>query len=216
MAGTLPINDFAQVTITSNQPTMITTSISGLRQAKQVAGQFWTVEAEYRNLTSSEAKTVQGFLSKQRGTLYDFSVVIPVISDADGGIQLARAANPAVDDTFTVASNYSVGAATIAFTTNFTQGQYTGAGATTILQAGDYVRFAGHSKVYQVTEDVVPDGSGNGTMVIYPNLVATVTSGEELIYNQVPFTVFNTEVAKDTTFSLGNETQMSLRLQEAL
>lgn len=216
MAGTLPINDFTQVTVTSNTPTMITTAVSGLRQAKQVATQFWTIEAEFRPLTFAEAKTLQGFLAKQRGSLFDFSVIIPGVSNVSGGIRLARAANPAVNQIMSVTQTYSVGANSVAINTNYTGSQYTAAGATNILQAGDYIKFAGHTKVYQVVDNVSFNSNGDGTVTIFPNLVDGVGSGEGITYDDVPFQVFNTEVSQDTGFTIGDEVAMALKLQEAL
>lgn len=216
MSGTLPINDFTQAVVTSNTPTMITTAVSGLRQAKQVATQFWTLEVEFRPLSFSEAKTVQGFLAKQRGSLYDFAVVIPRVSYASGGIKAVKAANPGVSSTMTTTTSYAIGANTISINTNYTGSQYTAAGATTILQAGDYIRFAGHSKVYQVVDDVSFNSGGDGSVTIFPSLVAAVTSGEAITYDAVPFQVFNSQATQDTTFTVGDEVSMSLKLQEAL
>jgi hypothetical protein len=218
MSGALPNTDFESVKITSNTPTMITTAVSGIRQAKQVASQFWTIEANYRPLTSREAKTIQGFIAKQRGSLYDFTVIIPTISTANGDINLVRAANPSTSDTMVTTANAALGTNSIAFDTAFNSSLFAPAGgsATRGLQAGDYIKFAGHTKVYQIIEDVSFGATGGGTFTIFPNLMSAVTNGEQIIYNSVPFTVFNTETGQDVSFSIGDEVAISLKLQESL
>ena len=212
MSGQFPITDFTQVTITSNTPTMVTTAISGFRQAKQVAAQFWTVEADLRPLTVAEAKRVQGFLARQRNSLYDFTIVLPRVGDASGGIAQAKASFPGVDSTVTSGAA-TAGTTSVNIVTNFTQAQF---GSQTVLQAGDYIKFAGHSKVYQVVFDAYADLNGDTSITVFPNLVATVGAGEEVIYNQVPFTMFNTNTATDTAFTVGDEVAISIKLQEAL
>lgn len=212
----MPINDFTSVRITSNTPTMITTALSGVRQAKQLATQFWSVEAEFRPLSFSEAKKIQGFLSLQRGSLYDFNIVFPGISDASGGIRLVKAAYPGTLSKVSTLTGYPIGTSSIAINSRYTGTQYTAAGAENIFQAGDYIKFANHSKVYQVVNDIVFDSNGDGIMNIFPNLMAAVIGDEEITYESVPFKMYSSQTAQDTGFVIGDEVSMTLQLQESL
>ena len=53
------------------------------------------------------------------------------------------------------------------------------------LKAGDFVKFAAHSKVYMVTED----RAGAGNMSIEPALVANVANNEVVIFDDIQFTM---------------------------
>jgi len=55
------------------------------------------------------------------------------------------------------------------------------------LIAGDFVRFANHSKVYQVQSDVNSNGSGQLTIEIMPQLTVSLNAGTGLIMNDVQF-----------------------------
>jgi hypothetical protein len=53
------------------------------------------------------------------------------------------------------------------------------------LKAGDFVKFANHTKVYMLTAD----RNGAGAIAIEPPLVAAISSNEQMTYTNVPFTV---------------------------
>ena len=53
------------------------------------------------------------------------------------------------------------------------------------IQAGSYIKFGNHDKVYLVLQDVDP----GGTLMVKPNLVAAVPTASALIYRAVPFTM---------------------------
>jgi hypothetical protein len=57
-------------------------------------------------------------------------------------------------------------------------------GFTGTIKAGDFVKFS-HSKVYMVTVD----RDGAGSISIEPALVAAVSDGAQMIYNDVAFTM---------------------------
>ena len=65
------------------------------------------------------------------------------------------------------------------------------------LKAGDFIKLAGHRKVYMVTEDCDSDGSGYGTVSIEPALTNSVADGETLVVEDVPFRMrFADDVSK--------------------
>jgi len=53
------------------------------------------------------------------------------------------------------------------------------------LKAGDFIKFANHSKVYMVTADL----TGAGNVSIEPALVANVADNEAITFDSVPFTM---------------------------
>lgn len=217
MPGTLPITNFNNVTIKSVAPTITTVAISGQRQSKQVAGQYWEIEADYVPLTRNDFAAVMGFISKQRNSLFSFNVVIPVLSEPAGDIVGVAAANPGLPTTMAVTSNVSTGLSTVAFDTAYTANLFTGGlSASTAMRAGDFIKFSNHDKVYQITDDVTFNSTGGGTMNIFPNLVDTVTTSTTIVYRSVPFTVFNKNDSQEYQYSVGNENTISLQLQEVV
>lgn len=58
-----------------------------------------------------------------------------------------------------------------------------------VLKGGDFIRFAGHTKVYKVTAVADADTWGNVTLAIQPALTAPITPGQTITVADVPFTV---------------------------
>ena len=59
-----------------------------------------------------------------------------------------------------------------------------------VLKAGDMIKFANHTKVYMVQDDVTSNGSGAATVSISPNLVAALADNEAVTVNQPSLTVY--------------------------
>lgn len=215
MSGTLPINYFTKVTLKSNTPTATSVSMAGNRQSKQLAAQYWTMDCDYRPLQRSEIAQIMAFLNKQRNSLLSFDVVLPTHSRPDGSIKSIY--TEATGGITTTGATYAIGTTaniTVAFA-SLTANSFTGNSlSTTAFKAGDFVKFNGHSKTYQLTDDVVIS-SNTATMNVFPGLFANVTTGTSVVYWDVPFTVFNTQGTQE--YSLGVEANgLQLKLQEAL
>ena len=146
----------------SNSPTLMSTAISGRMQSRKVAGQYWTFTASYPPLKAVDFKPVNSFVIKQGGQHGVFTIVLPVESDTSGTASGVVASSPAIKGAVSVS------------VTNLTG----------TINDGDFIKFAGHSKVYMVTAD----RAGAGAMAITPALVEAVGT-EQVIYNDVPFTV---------------------------
>jgi hypothetical protein len=56
------------------------------------------------------------------------------------------------------------------------------------FKAGDYIKFANHSKVYMVVSDVT-SSSNAATVTIEPPLTTALADNEAVTYDSVPFTV---------------------------
>jgi hypothetical protein len=216
MSGTLPINDFSTVVIKNNTPTATSIALSGRRQSRQLAAQYWTIDAEFAPLTRSRAAQIMAFLNLQNNSLDSFNVIIPQYSWSDGDIKyITTYPSP----TLSVSASAAIGATAISIDFDtITSSDITAAGgsASTTFRAGDFIKFNNHNKVYQLTADVSIDGSGAGTMTIFPGLFSAITTSTDVLYNSVPFTVFNTEQSQEYQFTVGNEAAISLKLHEAL
>ena len=164
MSGTYPSTpEFSAVKLESLQPNLVTETRTGRRQVRSVGGQRWAFTAKYNDLTRAEFMPVYAFVIAQAGQFETFTIVPPVIGSTAG----------------TATGSVTSSAASIGATS------VTISGLTGILKAGDFVKFASHSKVYMVAAD----RSGAGSLSIIPALVAAASSGGTVTYNSVPFTV---------------------------
>jgi len=82
MSGTFPSTPkFNSLNVTSIQPTFITRSMSGKRQARQIGGQYWKITATFPPMTRAEFAPINAFIMAQRGRYESFSLILPVLSD---------------------------------------------------------------------------------------------------------------------------------------
>lgn len=217
MPGTLTHNNFKRVAIKSASPTITTVSISGQRQSKGVPAHYWQISAEYATLTREQFSEVMGFLQKQRGSLYQFDVIIPELSRPSGDIRKVTTTPSTWNPTVYTATSYVVGATSIAITTpGITNTTITNAGGNpaNAFRAGDFIKFSNHSKVYQIVENATLSGS-SATLNIYPALILAVPVSTGITINNVPFQVFNTNDTQEYSFATGRDNNIVLELQEA-
>lgn len=165
MSGTYPTTpEFRAINITSRHSNLVSETRSGRRQARSIGTQRWAFTASYNPLTRAEFMPVYAFVISQDGQNSTFTIVPPVISDAQGSISGTMLVNGA----------HSIGDNTIAVD-----------GFSGQIKAGDFVKFNGHSKVYMVTSDL----TGAGTLNIIPSLVTALGDNEAVAYDSVTFTM---------------------------
>ena len=165
MSGTYPTTpEFRAINVTSKHKNLYSETISGRRQARAIGGQRWEFTAQYNPMTRAEFQPVFAFVVSQQGRLDSFTIVPPVLGSTSGSATGTLNANGA----------HSIGDSTISVD-----------GITGDLKAGDFVKFADHSKVYMLTAD----RDGSGTMSIEPALVEAVDDDEVITYSDVPFTM---------------------------
>ena len=169
---------FQSMTIQSLLPTFVSTSISGRRQARQIAGQRWALTGTLPPMTRAQFAPFYAFCISKRGMLDTFTVTPPVVSTRQATVTLGSPRANGV---------HSVGDRTIA-TENW------GADGV-VLKEGDFLKFASHSKVYMVTADATAS-SNAVTVSIEPGIIASVPDENAITVASVPFTV-----------SLANEVQ---------
>ena len=203
MSGTLPGSPkFQQVTISNNQPNLVTVTSSGRRQVKSQAAQFWSFNCKYPPMKRSDWAPIAAFITKQRGATENFTMVVPEYSNTQGAL---------TSQIVNVTTTEPVGETAIALNS----GSLTQTGA---LKAGDFVRFSNHNKVYMVTDDV-DFSSGTATMNIEPGLLVSVSNTpvqNTLVYNSVDFTVFLASDVQEWNTGLANIVEYELELREAI
>lgn len=155
---------FNAINLKSNSPTLFSETVSGRMQSRKIGGQKWSFTAAYARMTRSEFQPVWAFCVSQQGRHGVFTIVPTGISDTNGSATGTAAVN----------GSAAIGATSVPID-----------GITGDLKAGDMIKFAGHSKVYMLTAD----RSGAGNISIEPALVNAVANDEQVIYNNVPFTV---------------------------
>ena len=118
-----------------------------------------------------EAQAIFAFLQKQKGMFNTFKIGYPLnnkgVSHSESDILVNGAQS--VADANIPADGFS-------HTNN-------------ALRAGDLIKFANHSKVYMVTDDITASG-GSASILISPPLVAAVANNEAITVNKPQFTVY--------------------------
>tara|TARA_R110000824_G_scaffold343269_1_gene529891 strand:+ start:568 stop:1452 length:885 start_codon:yes stop_codon:yes gene_type:complete len=123
MSGTFPTNPaFNSLKISSFQPTLVSRSISGRRQARQIGGQYWKMTATFPPMKRETFAPIHAFIIKQRGSFESFSIVLPVVSSGLATAQTNTATWVASQTTTGVSplSTNSPDGADIVFTTSTT------------------------------------------------------------------------------------------------
>jgi len=174
MTGQFPTSpNFRSLNFKDNRPTLVNQTLSGKKQVRQIGSQYFSFTVQMPPLQQEKAQEVFAFLQKQKGSFEDFTIVAPLdnlgAGKAETDIQVVTA--------------HTSGDASIVLD-GFTASQ-TGA-----LKAGDIIKFANHSKVYMVQSDIDSDGTGALTVLISPNLVASLADNEAVTVNKPSFTVY--------------------------
>ena len=187
MSGQFPTSpNFRSLNFKDNRPTLLNQTLSGRKQVRQIGSQYFSFTVQMPLLQQEKAQEVFAFLQKQKGSFEDFTIVTPLDN---------LGAGKAETDIQVVGSHVS-GDATIALD-GFTANQ------TSALKAGDLVKFANHSKVYMVQNNIDANSSGALTLQISPNLVTTLADNEAVTVNKPSFTVYleNNEIMYSTDAS---------------
>jgi len=200
MSGTFPSSPAPSgVAISSNQNTIVTTTASGRRQARQIDGQKFRLRVRFPIMTRAEFAPINAFIMKQRSQMESFQFTPPTVDDTLGSASTVISVNGAISAGATSCS--------IDGMSNSTNG---------VLKAGDYIRFTGQNKVYMCVADVNSNGSGAGTLTFEPPLRTAVSDNTVLIYNNVDFTVGLTGDIQEFNISTENYFQYEVDLIEVL
>lgn len=166
-----------QIEIRPITPTQTTQSFSGKTRRTGYGGQFYEARLQYAPMTPLQHRPIQGFIAQAYGPQLSFEIVLPEVS-------YSASENPP-STTPSVAGGLSKGAKTVGITN---------CGANkTVLVGGDFFKFNDHSKVYQATNTIVSDGSGNATLYFAGSAVQDIAGGVGLTITAVPFTMILTQ-----------------------
>jgi hypothetical protein len=174
MSGQFPTSpNFRSLNFKDNRPTLLNQTLSGKKQVRQIGSQYFSFTVQMPPLQQEKAQEVFAFLQKQKGSFGDFTIVAPLDNLGAGK----------AETDIQVVGSQAVGDSQIELD-GFSASQL---GA---LKAGDLIKFANHSKVYMVQSDIDSDGSGALTVLISPNLVASLADNEAVTVNKPSFTVY--------------------------
>ena len=177
MSGAFPISSakFGTFGIKSIQNTIISKTVSGKKLARQIDNQRFAFTVQIVTAKRSDVYgELMAFIMKQRSGKENFTIIPPEIEDARG------------NETGTVLVNgsHAVGDTTIAMDGHHNDNPHA-------FKAGDFIKFASHTKVYMVVADVQASSNAS-TVTIEPPLIATVADDSVVTYDNVPFTVYLT------------------------
>ena len=189
---------FESVNFTTNTPTQITNTMTGKLRRVGLGVSFYSWEIKYPNLTRLEAGTVKGYLAQALGPQFSFEIVLPKLSYSALTSQTAS-----VPRNSTAAV---IGATSVPLTN-------CGANAT-VLAAGDYFKFANHTKVYQCVSPCTANGSGVATLYFSGPLVSAVPLNTNLTITAVPFTVVVANEVQEYSAGSGGITTLSVAMRE--
>jgi len=200
MSGTFPSTPTtSSVSISSQQNTIVSTTVSGRRQARQIDGQRFKLTLSFPIMTRSEFAPILAFIMKQRSQLESFQYTPATMASSNGVASGVIRVNGAI----------SAGVTSVAIDgmANSTSG---------IFKAGDFFRFTGQNKVYMCVADVSSNGSGQGTLTFEPPLRTGVADNAILIYSNVDFTVGLTNDVQEFRVGTENYFQYEVDLIEVL
>ena len=200
MSGTFPSTPTTKgVSITSQQNTIVSTTVSGRRQARQIDGQRFKLTLSFPIMTRSEFAPILAFIMKQRSQLESFQYTPATMASSNGVASGVIRVNGAI--------SAGVNSVAIDGMANSTSG---------IFKAGDFFRFTGQNKVYMCVADVSSNGSGQGTLTFEPPLRTGVADNAILIYSSVDFTVGLTNDVQEFRVGTENYFQYEVDLIEVL
>lgn len=190
--------EFQTVGFEVNTPSQTTETFTGKLRRVGFGVSFYTWEVRFVNLLPIDAGTVNGFAAQAFGPQFSFEIILPSISYSKAPNQTAN----------TPASSQSrpIGATSITLSN---------CGANkNVLAAGDFFKFANHTKVYMCVSPCVSDGAGAATLFFSCPLVTAVPPSTNLTITAVPFTAVLTEDVQKFDVGMGGITSMSLAMRE--
>jgi len=185
MSGQFPTDpNFRSLVFTDNRPILLNQTLSGKKSARQIGAQYFSFTVQMPPVDQLKAQEIFAFLSKQKGGYENFTIAAPLNNKGNSHSETDILVNGAT----------SAGASAVPMD-GFSHTNHA-------LRAGDLIKFAGHTKVYMVQDEVTASG-GSATVNIQPNLVAAVADNEAVTTNKPLFNVYlaNDEIRYTTDTS---------------
>lgn len=181
----------APMTVRSNQPVFVSDTLSLKRFISRRSAQRWEIETGLEPLTSSAGDLFVNLVTK------GYSETVTVLMPQNYGVKHNRTLS---STTVTATGTAGASSVTVAANTGF-------------IPKGTFVKFNSHSKIYMTTSD----RSTNGTVSIYPPLVANA-SGTMYCGDDVQLScLYDTDVVSGMIYSDGIQMDVgTVRLVEKL
>ena len=198
MSGAFPSSPAVMtIKIISDQPSLESISDSGKRQSRYAGGHLWEMDLTFPVMTRAQFAPIDGFVMSQDGGSEEFTYVPAHKATPIGewGSAVSVVGAHAVDDTTIVMDGFNPNKADV-------------------VNAGDFFKFASHSKVYMVVENSTSVGNV-ATLTIRPALIESIADNEVVTFQDVPFTVFVDDVFEYKLSRQGFYT-FSVKLKESL
>lgn len=201
MSGTYPYSpEFSSVDFKINTPTQTSETLNGRKLRAGFGTSYYTFSGKYNSLTPSQVAPITSFIAEQYGSVESFQIVLPKIS-------------------YNKAADYAQAVGNAKVKTAANKGAYSvalkGLGANKeVIKAGDFFKFANHTKVYMCTNTVTSNGSGEATIYFSGKLTANVSVDETLTINAVPFTVILDQDVDEWTVGVGGMTNIEVSFRE--
>ena len=199
MSGNYPTSPaFEAVNFKINTPMLSSTSVSGKKRRVGMGHSFYTFSAKYSQVSSYDMGEVTGFLASQYGGLDNFSIVLPQISYSKSPVPPSTV--PATSATLAIGGN-SIALSNCGNTK-------------TVLAAGDFFKFANHTKVYMCVTDCISNSGGAATLYFSGSNVVAVPSGTNLTITAVPFNVVVDNDVQEYSVGFGGLSTMTVEFRE--
>lgn len=149
-------------TVTSLVQNIANITQSLRRVVSSRGGQRWQIELTFPPLSRNEATELWTFLNAQSGRLGAFNFILPNQPQRGTMAGVPRVAGDAQSGNLVTTVGWPQSSANV-------------------LRVGDFIRFSGHYKTYQVTADVSSGTTGYAHIPVFPALHAAPFSGSALI-----------------------------------
>jgi hypothetical protein len=189
---------FESINFKTVTPTQVTGTMSGKVRRIGMGVSYYTWEVKYPNLSRIEAGTVKGYLAQALGPQFSFEIVLPKLSTSALAVQTSSVPR--------TSATAAIGSINVTLTN-------CGANAN-VLAAGDFFKFANHTKVYMCVAPCIANGSGNATLFFSGPLVSAVPSSTNLTITNVPFTAILSAPEQEFDIGYGGISSMSVSMRE--
>jgi hypothetical protein len=201
LSGTFPVGEgFISANFKSNNITKRSQTASGRYIRETNATTLWSVTLATPALTQQQARPIQAYITRCRGGVNEFDIVLPEVSFS--------VADSAYHNAVLTCVATAAGSTAVDFTS--------AVNSATVIKAGDVVRFSNHTKVYMATTDATTDGSGNGTLNIEPALIEAVTTSHTIAHNAVPFRMIMDEDIQEYIYTIEGYMAFELEMIETI
>lgn len=205
MAGTYPLSPvFEAVNFKINTPTVMTETVSGKVRRVGMGHSFYTFSVQYPTLSRYQAGPVMGFVAQQYGPLESFQIVLPELSYSKVGNQTTTTVTVTggTDALAGGGTGYAAGKDDVAVAGV--------AAGKNLLRAGDFFKFANHSKVYMCAVS----WTAGQNLFFSGSLVKDVPNGTQLTITAVPFTVILDGEVQELDVGVGGLSKINLDMRE--